>query len=315
MQFPNTELPLVKNSWRSLTGGKSTIRWATGVEVFMGRADRDPVATVVVYRVKGEAEKMHKVRVPDWTDPALNAPFGEGHRVLLTGSSSKLLSREIATQLRGRTITQELFPFSFREVLKLNGIEVSAHYTESEEARIRGLLRRYLEWGGFPEIWVKEEFAADTLREYVSVMLFRDLVERFEIRNYKALKLFLKLAVTSFSTRMSINRTANYMRSVGVGVSRNTLYNTPNSHPMRLSKCSKFKSLSKTIHDYPLSSHKLFLHTFVEPLFLIYRFELYKTYLLHLYLLQKSYYDLVLMYLLLCMLELHPLSLELALEV
>ncbi len=74
MQFPNTELPLVKNSWRSLTGGKVKIRWATGVEVFMDRADRDPVATVVVYRVKGDAERMHKIRVPDWTDPTLNAP-------------------------------------------------------------------------------------------------------------------------------------------------------------------------------------------------------------------------------------------------
>ncbi len=74
MQFPNTELPLVKNSWRSLSGGKVKIRWATGVQVFMDRSERDPVCTVIEYQVKGNAEKMHKVKVPDWRDPALNAP-------------------------------------------------------------------------------------------------------------------------------------------------------------------------------------------------------------------------------------------------
>ena len=149
----------------------------------------------------------------------------ENHCVFLTGSSSKLLSREIATQLRGRTITQEIFPFSFREILRLHGIEVSKYYTESQEARIRRLLRRYLEWGGFPEIWVKNEFADEILREYVNIMLYRDIIERFNVRNYKALKLFLKLAVTSFSTRISISKIFNYMKSVNIDVSRNTLYN------------------------------------------------------------------------------------------
>ncbi len=74
MQFPNTELPILKRSWRSLSGGKVSIHWATGIEVFMDRKDRDPICTVIEYRVKGDAEKMHKVRVPDWRDPALNAP-------------------------------------------------------------------------------------------------------------------------------------------------------------------------------------------------------------------------------------------------
>jgi len=149
----------------------------------------------------------------------------EKHHVFLTGSSSKLLSKEIATQLRGRTVTREIFPFSFREVLKLNGIDVSRYYTESEEAKVRGILRRYIEWGGFPEMWVKDEFAEEVLREYVDVMLYRDLIERHAVRNYKALKLFLKLAVTSFSTRVSVNKISNYMKTLNIDVSRNTLYN------------------------------------------------------------------------------------------
>ncbi len=42
----------------------------------------------------------------------------ENVQIFITGSSSKLLSSEIATSLRGRTITYEIFPFSFREYLK-----------------------------------------------------------------------------------------------------------------------------------------------------------------------------------------------------
>ncbi len=148
----------------------------------------------------------------------------ENHYVFLTGSSSRLLSKEIATQLRGRTLTHEIFPLSFREILKLHDISISKYFTESQEARIRRLLKIYLEWGGFPEIWIKKEFAYDTLRDYVNVMMYRDLIERFNVRNYKALKLFLKLAVTSFSTRISISKMANYMRSLNISVSRDSLY-------------------------------------------------------------------------------------------
>lgn len=149
----------------------------------------------------------------------------ENHRVFLTGSSSKLMSKEIATQMRGRTLVYELFPFSFREVLRLNGIKMSKYYTEMEEAKIKNLLKKYIEWGGFPEIWVKEEFANEILREYVDVMFYRDLVERFNIRNYKAIKLFMKIAVSSFSKRVSIRKISNYMKTLNISVSRNTLYN------------------------------------------------------------------------------------------
>ena len=186
-----------------------------------------------VIRVAKEFYPEEKIRfffdeiqeVNNWELAVKRLVEREGHSVFLTGSSSKLLSKEIATQLRGRTITYEIFPFSFREVLRLHNIEISKYYTESQEAKIKRLLKKYLEWGGFPEIWVKNEFADEILREYVNIMLYRDLIERFGVRNYKALKLFLKLAVTAFSTRISINKISNYMKSINMSVSRNTLYN------------------------------------------------------------------------------------------
>ncbi len=149
----------------------------------------------------------------------------EKHRVFLTGSSSRLLSREIATQLRGRTISYEIFPFSFREIIRLNNLKVSKYYTEDEEAKIKSLLRKHLEWGGFPELWTKNYFEDKILREYMDVMLYRDLIERYGIRNHRAIKLFLKATISSFSKRISIRKLSSYMESEGIKVSRNTLHN------------------------------------------------------------------------------------------
>ncbi|WP_231963851.1 ATP-binding protein [Thermococcus chitonophagus] len=152
----------------------------------------------------------------------------EGFSVFLTGSSSKLLSKETASSLRGRTLTFELFPFSFREFLKAKGLKVEKYISTKKEARIKAFLREYLEFGGFPEIvFMNDEYLKrKTLEEYVDVMLYRDdVVERHSIKNLKAVRLFLKLLITSFSKKFSINRSTNYMRSLGIEVSKNTLYN------------------------------------------------------------------------------------------
>ncbi|WP_240922500.1 AAA family ATPase [Thermococcus sp. 9N3] len=73
-----------------------------------------------------------------------------GHRVFVSGSSSKLLSKEIATQLRGRSVAVRVFPFSFREFLKARGFQFKRYISSAEKARLRALLGEYLEWGATP---------------------------------------------------------------------------------------------------------------------------------------------------------------------
>ena len=148
-----------------------------------------------------------------------------GFNVFITGSSSKLLSKEIATQLRGRTLTYELFPFSFKEILRLEKIEISKFLTEREISKIKKILQEYLFFGGFPEIWIRKDFREEILKEYMEIMIYRDLIERWEIRNYKAIKLFLKLAINNFSSKVSINSFEKYIKNLGIRVSRNSLYN------------------------------------------------------------------------------------------
>ena len=165
--------------------------------------------------------------VPNWELFVKRAVEREGFKVLLTGSSSKLLSKEIASALRGRTLTFEMFPFSFREFLRARGVKLSRYLSTREEAMVKALLKEYLEFGGFPEIVMieNEYLKRKVLEEYIDVMLYRDVVERYNLKNLKAVRMFLKLLVTSFAKEFSINRTANYMKSIGIEVSKNTLYN------------------------------------------------------------------------------------------
>ncbi|KUH32061.1 hypothetical protein APY94_11135 [Thermococcus celericrescens] len=185
----------------------------------------------VFYELFPDAEEKYLFldevqNVPNWELFVKRVMERDGFRVYLTGSSSKLLSREIATALRGRTLTFEMLPFSFREFLRAKGIEVARYLSTREEALLKALLREYLEFGGFPEVVLIEDryLKRKTLSEYVDVMLYRDVVERHGVKNLKAVRLFLKLLITSFAKEFSVNRTARYMKGIGVEVSKNTLY-------------------------------------------------------------------------------------------
>jgi predicted AAA+ superfamily ATPase len=69
----------------------------------------------------------------------------ENIQIYITGSSAKLLSTEIATSLRGRTLTYEIFPFSFKEYLKYKNIEVNL-YSSTSLNYIRNALDDYHRW-------------------------------------------------------------------------------------------------------------------------------------------------------------------------
>ncbi|XRO77362.1 ATP-binding protein [Methanocaldococcus sp. 10A] len=148
----------------------------------------------------------------------------EGHNVYLTGSSSKLLSKEIATQLRGRSLSVELFPLSFKEYLRFKGFEFDEILTEQEKVLILKYLDDYLTYGGFPEVVMEEENREEILREYLRTIIFRDIVERHKIKNIQILKLFIKFLINYHTKKVSINKLVNYFKSVGIKVSKNTLY-------------------------------------------------------------------------------------------
>ena len=144
--------------------------------------------------------------------------------IYITGSNSKLLSSEIATSLRGRTLSYEVYPLSFSEYLAFKDIEVDL-YSSKSLAYIRNAEVKFLKDGAFPEIlFLDEKYANQTLQEYFNVLLYRDLAERYNITNTIALKFFLKRIIASTTKQISINKIYNELKSSGIKIGKNTLY-------------------------------------------------------------------------------------------
>lgn len=144
------------------------------------------------------------------------------YEIYVTGSSSKLLSKEIATSLRGRTLSYLLLSFSFREFLIAKGKKIEKLLTKDEEAKIKSLLKEYLTFGGFPEIVLGEE-KERILREYVEMILFRDIIERYKIKNMTLARFLLFFILQNFSKEISINKITNFAKS-RTKLSKNTIY-------------------------------------------------------------------------------------------
>lgn len=145
--------------------------------------------------------------------------------IFVTGSSSKLLSKEIATQLRGRALTYVLLPFSFREFLTVKKIELKNKniLTQIEKAKIKKYLREYLELGGFPEVVLKEE-REKILKEYFDTIFFRDFVERHELKSLGIARFIFSFVFQNFASEISVNKIVNFLKSEGKKFGKNTVY-------------------------------------------------------------------------------------------
>ena len=145
------------------------------------------------------------------------------YSIFITGSSSKLLSREITTQLRGRSLNVVVFPFSFREFLSVNGFKFKRIYSSYDEAKIKNHLREYLRSGGFPQVVLKKMYGKTFFREYLNVVLYRDLIERYKIENMDVARFLLYSAIQSFTTEFSIHKIFRQLKQK-TEVSNKTVY-------------------------------------------------------------------------------------------
>jgi len=99
----------------------------------------------------------------------------QNRRVVITGSNARMLSIELGTNLTGRHISKELFPFSFREFCLLKNLNLN---TESYES--------YIENGGFPEYLKTNN--KELLISLIEDILYRDIATRYAIRDINGLK-------------------------------------------------------------------------------------------------------------------------------
>ena len=148
-------------------------------------------------------------------------------QLCLTGSSSKLLSEEIATQMRGRSLPIEVFPLSFSEYLRFNGIlgEVPrVGFTAREKGILRRAIADYAERGGFPDVQdVSSGIRAAMLQEYVDAVLYRDIIERHQVASVQALKYTLEYLLHNYARKTSTRSISGVLKNLSVPANRESI--------------------------------------------------------------------------------------------
>ena len=149
-------------------------------------------------------------------------------RVLFSGSSAKMLSREVATSMRGRAIETTITPFSFREFAAARGVTVPnglEAFSSSARSWLQKTMDDYLLIGGFPELAnVTETRVWDILlQDHVNGVLSRDIVERHNIRSTGPLDAFARQLLCNPAKEFSVSKIAADFTSRGIAVSKDTL--------------------------------------------------------------------------------------------
>lgn len=154
--------------------------------------------------------------VPGWEPFIDRLMRTEKCEVYITGSSAQMLSREIATQMRGRALSWEMFPFSFREFLDCKGIEHDGPLSTRKRLMVQKAFEEYWQTGGFPEVaGLDRLLRIKTHQEYFHAMLFRDLVERHDISHPKAVADLAHWLVDNTASLYSVNSLTGYLKSLG----------------------------------------------------------------------------------------------------
>jgi predicted AAA+ superfamily ATPase len=136
--------------------------------------------------------------------------------IYLTGSSARMLSKEIATQMRGRALSWELFPFSFSEFLDSKEIEWTGNLSTKKRLIIQKAFEEYWHTGGFPEVaGIDRQLRIKIHQEYFHAVLFRDLIERHNISHPRALLDLAYRLIDNTGSLYSVNSLTGYLKSLG----------------------------------------------------------------------------------------------------
>lgn len=164
--------------------------------------------------------------VEDWPQLIRRLHDSKNVEIFLTGSSAKLLSKEIATSLRGRSLSCEIWPYSFSEYMRAKKIEIDVHlYDTKTKDKLGQQFHHYLAQGGFPEVIpYTADVRKQTLQEYLDVTIYRDIIERHKVKNPSLIKYMILSMIHNTARPFAVNKFYNDVKSQGYQVGKDILY-------------------------------------------------------------------------------------------
>src|SRR3989344_4116460 len=163
--------------------------------------------------------------IPYWSKWLRRIYDNENMRIFVSGSSSKMSSKEIPTELRGRFLEVKVFPLSFKEFLNFKNLKFdikTINYSLNKKAELLKALNEYIEYGSLPEIVLsKEEKKIEIAHSYYQTVVSRDIIERYKVKNEEVLKALLMLLLNS--TKYTISKLYNSLKSLNYEIGKTTL--------------------------------------------------------------------------------------------
>jgi len=167
-------------------------------------------------------------RLPEWSRVLRTLHNRRQFRIIVSGSNSELLAREVASELRGRYEDLLLLPFSFREFLRYSGIRYTpAMLHTAMRGKILAAFDRYSRHGGFPEVVMARDDneRRRLLQGYYQTIFFKDILERYSLRSRFLLEVMMKDLLENYSSVFSLSRFEKHLKHSGYPGSKRTVAN------------------------------------------------------------------------------------------
>jgi uncharacterized protein len=147
-------------------------------------------------------------------------------QLTITGSSAKLLSTEINTSLRGRSLPIEVLPYSFAEYRLAHNLKTPSPPLSQRSCDLASKhMREFFNHGGFPAVQrMQIHDWRESLQNYVDTVILKDIIERYNITNTSLLKYLTKTLLVNAASPFSVNKFYNGAKSQGYKISRETLH-------------------------------------------------------------------------------------------
>ena len=164
--------------------------------------------------------------VPNWPIVIRRLHDTKNGEIFLTGSSAKMLSKEIATSLRGRSLATEIWPYSFSEFTRAKKVLIDRSlYDKRTQDKLKQLFQQYLSEGGFPEIVSFDpDVKQKTLQEYLVAVIYRDIIERHNIKNPTLIKYMILSMIHNVGKPFAVNKFYKDLKSQGYQIGKDILY-------------------------------------------------------------------------------------------
>jgi predicted AAA+ superfamily ATPase len=192
---------------------------------------REQLDDVVLKFIDGHENKVYLLfdeiqNVAEW-EKSINTYYKlENTDIYITGSNSKLMSREFATLLTGRCVNIDMYPFSFNEFLDYKKELDQAPFIVNElNTDLENYFEEYLQYGGIPLTISAENDKELVLNGIYSSIILNDIVERYEIRNIGIFNRIVKYIIENMGNLISANALYTYLKNMNLSIAKPTIYN------------------------------------------------------------------------------------------